>query len=275
MQGERIDSAHLDALGIRGDRVWAIRDLERGGIRGAKKIPGLMRFKAHVRADGTVEVTLPDGSTGTAGEASLDERLSASLGRQVRLEALPDAENLEHFRRGPSDGSDMLEELRAVFGREPDEPLPDFSIFPPEIMEFESPPGTYYDCFPLMIMSTAALADVAAAMGPDSSDIRRFRPSMVLEVPDAVGHPEFMWKGRRAKVGEAEVEFLDPCPRCVMITHELDERTPANRSLMRYVVRELDQNLGVYARITKPGRVDVGDALVWTTSDAANDQDRR
>jgi uncharacterized protein YcbX len=263
MQGERVTSAALDLLGIRGDRIWAVRDLERGGLRGAKKIPGLMRLSAQQQTDGTVQVRLPDHSVGTAGDPLLDERLSAWLERQVRLEPLPTADHVEHFRRGPSDHTDMVTELRAVFGRDPHEPLPDFSIFPPEVMEFECPPGTYYDCYPLMIMSSAALADVARALGPTSADIRRFRPSMVVEVPDAVGHPEFSWTGRTARLGEAEIEFLDPCPRCVMITHGIDDRAPADRSLMRYVVAELDQNLGVYARVVRPGRVAVGDVLQW------------
>jgi len=263
MQGQRVPTAVLDQLGLAGDRLWAARDLERGGLRGAKKIPGLMRLTARAQSDGTVMVGLPDGAMGTAGDPDLDRQLSQFLGRAVRLEALRSADDLDHFRRGPSDSDDMLGELRAVFGRDPDEPLPDLSVFPPEVMEFECPPGTYYDCYPLMVMSTAAFADLERALGPRAADVRRFRPSMVLDVPDSVGHPEFGWTGRTARVGDAEIEFLEPCPRCVMITHEIDDATPADRSLMRYVVHELDQNLGVYARVTTPGRVSVGDPLVW------------
>lgn len=266
MQGQRVPSVELDLLGVCGDRTWAVRDLERGGIRGAKKLPGLMRVAARQEADGTTTLWLPDGTSGTAGDPVLDEALATLLGRQVRLEPLPSADDLDHFRRGPAESTDMLAELRAVFGREPDEPLPDLSIFPPEVMEFECPPGTYYDCYPLMIMSTAALADLASVLGPTSADVRRFRPSMVLEVPDAMGHPEFSWTGRMARVGEAEIEFLDPCPRCVMITHEIDDDAPADRAVMRHVVRELNQNLGVYARVTRPGRVTVGDEVVWQTA---------
>ena len=38
MVGETVSSCELNDLGIVGDRIWATRDLERGGIRGAKKI---------------------------------------------------------------------------------------------------------------------------------------------------------------------------------------------------------------------------------------------
>ena len=43
MVGGEVDSIELDELGIVGDRTWAVRDLERGGIRGAKKIGSLTR----------------------------------------------------------------------------------------------------------------------------------------------------------------------------------------------------------------------------------------
>ena len=63
--GERVASVDVGALGIAGDRHWAVRDHERGGIRGAKKIGELMRFSATYLDDGSrhVLVTFPDGST--------------------------------------------------------------------------------------------------------------------------------------------------------------------------------------------------------------------
>jgi uncharacterized protein YcbX len=46
MEGELLDEIALGARGLPGDRAWAVRDEVRGGIRGAKKIPGLMRLSA-------------------------------------------------------------------------------------------------------------------------------------------------------------------------------------------------------------------------------------
>ena len=56
MVGVSVESVELSSLGIVGDRHWAIRDLERGGIRGAKKIGELMQFTAH-RNDNDVIIT--------------------------------------------------------------------------------------------------------------------------------------------------------------------------------------------------------------------------
>jgi len=267
MVGGRVDSIELDELGIVGDRTWAVRDLERGGIRGAKKIGSLMRLAARDVDDGHVEITLPDGSTVRTSDTDLDERVSAALDHRVQLERLRPADDLDHYRRGAPDSDDVVAELRGIFGRDDDEPFPDFSIFPPIISEFESPPGTYYDVFPLMIMTDAALSALASALPDSSVDIRRFRPSMVVDTGESgagaatPGHPEFEWTGRRATIGSATIEFGAPCPRCVMVTREISDDSPTDRAVLRHIVRDLDQNLGVYATIVTPGAVRVGDHL--------------
>ncbi len=269
MVGGRVDSVELGELGIVGDRTWAARDLERGGIRGAKKIGSLMRLTASDVDGGHVEITLPDGSTVRTTDADVDERVSAALDHRVRLERLRPADDLEHYRRGAPDSDDVVAELRGIFGREDDEPFPDFSVFPPEIAEFESPPGTYYDVFPLMVMTEAALSALRVALPESNVDINRFRPSLVVDTgtdgadASTPGHPEFDWTGRRATIGTATIEFGAPCPRCVMVTREINDEIPADRAVLRHIVRDLDQNLGVYATIVTPGSVAVGDALTF------------
>lgn len=262
MVGSTVDSATVDELGIIGDRGWAVRDLERGGIRGAKKIGPLMQLSAEYTGDGNVvEVTLPDLSTVRSDAPDVDARLSAALAHPVRLEALAPATDLEHYRRGPADTDDFMAELRGVFGREEHEPLPDFSIFPPVIMEYESPPGTYYDVFPLMLMTTSALRSLQTALPDAVVDVRRFRPSLVIDTGDDDGHPEFGWVGRTLRIGEVELAVGAKCPRCVMVTRAVGSDIPADRSVLRHIVRDLDQNLGVYATVIRPGTIHAGDVV--------------
>lgn len=267
MVGGTVDSCDLDTLGIIGDRMWAVRDLENGGIRGAKKIGPLMQLSARYTGDmdsqghRIVEITMPDGQTVTSDEERIDSAVSTFVGSSVRLQHLRPAEDLDHYRRGAPESEDMMAELRTVFGRDESEPLPDFSVFPSEVIEFESPPGTYYDCWPLMVMTTSALRAVQKAVPSSVVDVRRFRPSLVIDVPGVEGHPEFGWANKRAALGTCEIEFLSPCPRCVMVTRQVDAEVPADRAILRHIVRDLDQNLGIYGRITKPGRVNIGDEL--------------
>jgi uncharacterized protein len=266
MEGERIQTAEVGMLGIPGDRAWAVRDERRGGIRGAKKIANLMRCKARLSEepkDGAVppaEITLPDGSTISASDADAAERLSKALGTPVTLWPLLPATDLEHYRRGKPDHADVLTELRAIFGREPNEPLPNLGLFPPEIMQYESPPGTYFDAFPLLLLTDTSLRHLAD-LAPDSVvDVRRFRPNLLIKSPAEDGFPEIDWAGKRIVVGNATLAVTVPCPRCVMITHGFGD-VPRDPALMRTVVKQADQNIGVYARVEKPGTVRVGDEL--------------
>lgn len=261
MVGQRVESVSLSMLGIVGDRHWAIRDEMLGGIRGAKKIGTLMQFSAR-SAGGQVSITCPDGTVTSSQDGDVSEVLSRLLNRPVTLESLPDASQLDHFRRGPGGSGDMMDELRQVFGREVDEPLPDFSVFPPEVMEFESPPGTHHDCWPLMIMTESALAALRSALPQSVIDERRFRPSIVIADGEA-GHPEFGWKGRTAKIGAATVEILDPCPRCVMVTRRIGDDLPEDKAILRHIVRDLNQCVGVYARVVEVGTVSVGDTVTF------------
>jgi uncharacterized protein YcbX len=262
MVGEQVDSAHLVAAGLEGDRAWAVRDEVRGGIRGAKKIGALMQLSARSIDGGQVEITLPDGSVVVSSDPSVHARVSAALDHQVTLWPLQPAADLDHYRRGAPDSDDLMVELNSIFGRENGEPLPDFSIFPPEIMEFESPPGTYLDAFPLLIMTTSSLRALQASLPDAAIDVRRFRPNIVLDV-DADGHPEFGWSGQALHIGSAVVRVVAPCPRCVMVTRPT-AGLPEDRSVLRTIVRELDQNLGIYATIEKMGEVRLGDSVRLT-----------
>ena len=264
MLGGTVDSGELGDNGISGDRRWAVRDLEQGGIRGAKKFGGLMKLSArYVGESEHVDIALPDGRVVNTNDPQVDDLVSAAIGATVRLEPLRPATDLDHYRRGAPGSDDMMEELRNIFGREADEPLPDFSVFPPVVMEFESPPGTYHDCWPLMIMTTSALRSLQEALPDSVIDIRRFRPSLVIDTGEQTGHPEFSWAGKTARLGECEIEFQSACPRCVMVTREIDAQTPADRAILRHIVRDLDQNVGVYAKVTKPGTIKSTDQLTF------------
>ena len=261
MIGGTVESAELDEVGIVGDRTWAVRDEDAGVIANTRKLGGLMRFAARYGDGGSVTITLPGARTVASTDPDVDSVLSAELGRPVSLWQRPAAEQLDFYRRAPFGDGDMMEELRTIFAREGDEPLPDFTKFPAVSLEYETPPGALYDCYPLMIMSTSALRSIAAAVPGSVIDVRRFRPSLVVDTGDAPGHPEFDWTGQRFAIGTAVVEVINDCPRCAAITREITPDVPADRAILRHVVKDLGQAVGMYARVVKPGRVAVGDAL--------------
>lgn len=267
MAGERLAATTVGPQGLPGDRAWAVRDEERGGIRGAKKLPELMRCSARYLAEpraeraGDVEMLLPDGSTLRSDDPRAADRLSGALGTRVTLWPLQPADRLDHFRRGAPTHADFEQELRSVFGLEPGEPLPDLSGLPPELLEFESPPGTYFDAFPLLLVSERALASLARLTPESRIDERRFRPNFVLALPGAADDfPEHAWAGRRIRIGTMTAEVTIPCMRCVMTTLPFAD-LPKDPRIMRTLVRETRQCLGAYARVAEPGDVRVGDAV--------------
>lgn len=266
MEGERIERALLGASGIPGDRAWAVRNEDRGAIQGAKKIPLLMSCKARYASEPPAngpapapEITLPSGAVVRAGDAGTAERVSAAVERRVTLWPLLPASALEHYKRGAPDHPDMQSELRAMFGRTVDEPLPDFTQFPPELMQYESPPGTYFDAYPLLVVTDATLRKLRELAPSSLIDVRRFRPNFVIAT-ESEGFPELAWAGKQLRIGGAALDVLVPCPRCVMITHGFGD-VPQDAGLMRTVVKEADQNVGAYAKVASGGEVRVGDAV--------------
>ena len=267
MLGESLREADVDPGGIPGDRAWAVRDEVRGGIRGAKKIPGLMRCSARYREAPTrervapPEITLPDGASVMANASDAPSRVSAAVGHEVTLWPLLPPDALDHYRRGAPDHARPLDELRAVFGRTPDEPLPNLAAFPRELFTYESPPGTYFDAYPLHLVTSATLERLAKRAPGSRVDVRRFRPNFLIETsPGLEGYVEAGWEGKRLRVGGLSIEATIACPRCVMVTHPFAE-LPEDPALLRAVVRDANQNVGLYARPTAAAQVRVGDPV--------------
>jgi uncharacterized protein YcbX len=267
MMGDRHAALPVGDMGIAGDRGWAVRDEVRGGIRGAKKIGALMRLHARYMSEPAlgvppppIAIELADGGTVTSDDQDVDQRLSAALEHEVSLWRLQPPEDLDHYRRGAPDSEDLDVEMRSIFGRTADEPLPTFEGLPLDVlMEYESPPGTYFDAFPILVLTDRSLATLAS-LAPDSKiDVRRFRPNVVIAVGDDVDgpFPEQDWIGRQLLIGDVELAVGAPCPRCVMVTRGFDD-VPEDRAVLRAVVREAQQNLGVYASVVRGGDLHTG-----------------
>jgi uncharacterized protein YcbX len=259
MMGETLSEADIGEAGIPGDRGWAVRDEQRGGIRGGKKIPQLMTLAAK---SGTAAplITAADGNSASASYERINDWLSDKLNHPVTLWPLLPANQLDHYRRGAPDTEDFEQELRAVFGRLPDEPLPDLAGFE-ELLEFESPPGTYFDAFPISIISQQSLNTMNQLEGESRFDVRRFRPNLLVDVPGS-DHPfpEQAWVGKTLAIGSVTLKIDTTCPRCAMTTHGFDD-LPQDPQIMRNLVANSEGNLGIYASVVKVGKVATGDSV--------------
>jgi hypothetical protein len=90
--------------------------------------------------------------------------------------------------------------------------------------------------------------------------VRRFRPNVVVETGSTAGLVETEWLGKTLQIGGARLTIAAPCPRCVMTTLPQDGLAK-DPSVLRTIVRDAAQNVGVYATVAAPGRIAAGDAV--------------
>lgn len=273
MAGERVTTAHLGALGLHADRTWAVRDVELNITTGAKRLPALLWCTArYAQAPGPdvgpgnapeVIIGFPDGRETSSSDPGVHRMLSDYLDRDVQLWPLPAMSERDKYRGASATKSD----LRTIFGLRDDEPLPDLSVFPvrklAEITKYATPVGTYVDAYPVHILTEQAVQTMAA-LTPDSTfDVRRFRPTLVIDAIDAAAgaaQPELQWCGGVVRAPDAAFAPLIPTIRCVMPSHEQPElkRDP---DITRTIAAHARRCLGVYGDVVTPGRITEGDAL--------------
>ena len=274
MRGERLSHTDLGKGGIPFDRGWAVRDEGDRTIRGAKYLAGLMNCSARYLMDTranpvpTAEITLPDGRHINSDDAKVNAALSDVVGRAVTLWPLQPREKGEHYRKNVPI-TDVEAHLRQIFGLEPQEPIPDLSAFPSDVLQelavYASPRGTYFDAFPVNVLTEASLRYMQRLLPDSTIDVRRFRPNFLIADDDAPATPvEFDWVGREVQLGAARIAAIMRCPRCIMTTRAQEGAgvsLPRDSAIMRALVRETAQNLSIYATVVTDGRVAVGDGV--------------
>jgi len=259
LQGESVDSIAVTELGFEGDRLWALRDEKRGDFGGGKRIVPLMHLSARMGVDGAPPtIELPNGKCFAADDPDASRLLSEALDHPVTVwpvGATPEAPaEVEQV-------ADLEADFRAAMGREGDEPTPDFSQIPESMMGYLGKAGRpYVDLAPLLVMTQQSLDALARAATSSKIDVRRFRPSFVIDADAGSGFPEQDWIGARVRVGGAIFQLPMTCPRCVMTTREFAD-LPRDPGIMRKLVTETGGNLGVYGTIEQAGTISVGDTV--------------
>lgn len=268
MRGDRVVSTEVtERWGFPGDRGWAVRDEQASEIRGAKRINSLLQFHARYleepAADSTppIEITCPDGTVVRSDDDEIHDVLSAATGRAVTLWPRRSPDDHEHYRRGRITGAD----IRAQLDLGPDDPFPDFSTLPEDVLaelfDYVTPRGTYFDAMPLSLATTTALESLQATVPDSVIDPRRFRKNVIVAgAPGTEGFPEFEWVGRRLRIGDVACEVTKPIARCVMVGLPQAE-LPHDRDILKSLVRTTGMDLGVYLRVIEPGRITEGDPV--------------
>jgi len=265
MAGEQLSAAEIDQNGVAGDRGWAVREIEADVTRNAREMPKLLQFaSAYAESPSfdqrspAVTITTPDNVQVQSADENRDQQLSEILGRPVMLTPLHPADDLAWYARAQiPEGVDPMQALRQLMGMQDDDPLPDFSGLPPDLQNFSSPPGTYFDCYPIHIMTTSSLNTLAEAGGGEDVDVRRFRPNVLIDTGDAEGLLEVDWTGKKLRLGEVVIELQTTTVRCSVPAHAQRD-FGSSRAVGRALIENTKQHLGSYCNVLQGGTVNVG-----------------
>jgi uncharacterized protein YcbX len=243
MLGEELDATEVSERGLLGVRAFALIDAETRKVASAKNPrlwPSLFGFRAAYdqephdsRSLPPARITLADGASLSTEQHDIDSRLSTAVGRRVTLARTavsgavaegywPDVEWLDHRD---------------------------------EVFEVPLPPGTFFDCATIHVVTTAALNRLRQLAHSSRIDVRRFRPNFVIEpTAHAEGYVENGWIGRTITLGEVVLQIDRPCARCIMTTLGQAD-LPKDPGVLRTVVQSNAGNLGVYAAVLRSGQV--------------------
>lgn len=272
MAGESLSVADIGPLGLHADRTWAVRDLESDATTNAKRVPGLLMCTARYATTPPpdagpghapeVIIGLPDGREISSSDPAVHRELSAFVDRDVRLFPLPALSERDKYRAPMATKSD----LRTIFGLGPDEPLPDLSMFPvkklAEITRYATPLGSYVDAYPVHLLTEQSLRSMSGLAPGSEFDVRRFRPTILIDSPgaDGTGQPELAWCGGVVRGPHIALTPLIPTVRCVMPSHE-QPGLPRDPVVTRTIAAHSRRCLGVYGNVVTAGRIAEGDTL--------------
>lgn len=264
MGGQRLERTRISFRGIPGDRGWAVYDETREGVTTAKRIASLRQLKARYvsepvagEASPRAEIVFPDGRAVATDAPDVSERLSAFAGRRVSLRGLGPAGSEAAPRvNGANDPPEVMRQLMGIL---PGETEPDYSMFTPERLR-QLRQGNFFDAFSFSVISRQTLQALARLAPECDWDTRRFRMNLIMDTTGAGAFPEHAWAGKQLRIGDAVLDVVMPCPRCVMVTLPEDE-LPQDHPMMRVLVRETQHNAGIYLSVAQEGHVNEGDEI--------------
>ena len=110
-------------------------------------------------------------------------------------------------------------------------------------------------------VGTSASAD--RVISTFSIDKSYFRFRLNIWIKTSTPFEELNWVGRRAKIGEAELEFQSPVGRCNAINVSAETGHVTNEILPEEMRANFGHsNLGIFAQVIKSGQISVGDKFL-------------
>lgn len=173
------------------------------------------------------------------------------------------------LREEGSDGGDLPSHVRTPEGQ-------DLAVFAPELAtrigdRFGSPVEMTYldrgifDEASVSLISSATVAEAGRLAGR-RTDVRRFRPNILIASGPSIPFEEDEWIHGILTFGEdgdaAAIVITNRDERCAMVNFDPDSGQ-TDKEVLKSIVRARDNRLGVYATVTRPGRLEVGQSIFF------------
>ena len=231
-----------------GARVGVVADLWRYPVKsmGGVRARSLFLGPFGIQGDRLHAVVSPGGALVTARRASrllgFDAAYGDPEGTRDLVVTTPDGERLE-----PGDPA-LDTALSEFIGRE---------------VHLAQASAGVFDAAPLHIVCDASIAQLGewSGLGHDI-ETRRFRPNVVVALDAPEPFAESEWVEAEIAFGHGpRVHVSSPTERCAVTTLDPDTLERDNRVLQALTGR-LENLFGVYASVTRPGWLHVGDPVV-------------
>ena len=232
MQGEALETAPLTETGIPGDRLWGVLNPAENKIAAAAR--GKKPWRDLIQW-----------------QARLKREPSAAEPLPPVAIRLPDGGGID------SEASDRDARISAAIGAA-------------TRLIARDADNQVYGYAPLHLLTSATLKAFTRHYPSGRFAPQRFRPNLLIDCGETEGFIEQDWIGATLLLGESRLEVHEHCDRCVLTTLPQGD-LPLDPGILKTSSEANGRRAGVYAKVTQPGRIRIGDELrlLWPVSRSA------
>jgi uncharacterized protein YcbX len=233
-------------------------------------VVGLFRYPVKSMR-GEAQEVVDVGWHGLDGDRRLAFRRPGDLGGFPWLTAskLPELILFSPLRRGPGAGDGLPTHVRTPEGAElpllGQELAADVGRRVGSPVEMTHLNRGIFDEASISIITSATVGEVGRLAG-QRSDVRRFRPNVLIATLRSLPFEEDDWVGGVLWFGDAQegaaVGVTNRDERCAMVNLDPDSARPA-AEVLKAIVRARNNRAGVYGTVTRRGRIAVGQSVFF------------
>jgi len=127
-----------------------------------------------------------------------------------------------------------------------------------------------FDVASISVISSATVNELGK-LAEHPPDVRRFRPNILIKTLRSIPFEEDGWVGGVLSFGEggsaASVTVTERDERCSMVCFDPDS-AHTSPEVLKTIVRLRNNKAGIYAAVTRQGRIETGQAVFFEATDA-------